>query len=69
MSQTYWMHTIGKQPAAFDGQQICYWWRRAPLATSLAQIRRERQACIDYRYKNGFQCKPDEYGHITVRTP
>ena len=67
--RTYWMHTIGRQPAGFDGQQICYWWIRAPLATSLKQIRAERQKCIDYRYRKGYSVDPAEYGHITVRIP
>ena len=64
--RTYWMHTIDRRPAGFDGSQICYWWRRAPLATSLKQIRAERQACIEYRLRQGFDADAN-YGHITVR--
>lgn len=66
--RTFWMHTVDGKPAAYDGQQICYWWRRAPLARSLQQIRRERQACIEWRALHGFSVGSG-YGHITVRLP
>ena len=68
-SRTYWMHTMYGKPAAFDGRQILYWWKRAPLANSLRQIRDERAKTIAFRAELGVADGVMKYSHITVRIP
>lgn len=64
-----WMHTLNGKPAAFDGQQVCYWWRNAPLAKSLKQIKREQVASTEWRRERGLSDAPGDssYGHIIIR--
>ena len=37
------MHTLDRQPATFDGYQVCFTTRKIKLADSLNQIRREQR--------------------------
>lgn len=68
-----YMHTLNGKPATFSGDQICY---AAPskkypatLATSMAQIRRERRATERFRRRHGFWSVNDSYKHVTVSLP
>ena len=68
-----YMHTIDGQPALYwPGHQICYCNRiqrnAPPLATSLAQIRREQRATKRYRKAWGFVDEAGKYSYVHVGT-
>lgn len=67
-----YMHTLNGEPARFDGEQIIYARSRrpVPLATSLAQIRREQRATRAFRRRIGIAWldarHPVSYGYRSV---
>lgn len=70
--RTLYMHTIDGRPAFYvPGEQICFCGDagsvRSPLATSLAQIRREQVASDEWRNKRGFMRDlTSEYGYVRI---
>lgn len=67
-SKSVYMHTIMREPAFFDGDQICYLRSGCKVsevfANSLKQIRKEQLFTKNYREKENFDHNPYEYSHM-----
>lgn len=66
----YYLHTIDRKPAYFDGHQIVYATkgRAIKLVSDLKQIKREQRASHLWRQSKGLELFND-YGHMRVSTP
>jgi len=67
----YYMHTINREPAFFDGWQITFGVRYSPhkhnlLSASLKQIRAEQKLTKKNREFAGFDYEVGEYGYLVV---
>lgn len=54
-----YIHTLNGRPAGFDGERVCYAWRKMPVATSLKQIREEQRISAEW-----YGEPTDVYGYI-----
>ncbi len=64
-----YMHTLHKQPASFDGRQICYGGYTSfpiKLLKSLAELRNEERESEIWREKQGHPNPPGRYGYVKV---
>lgn len=71
----HYMHTIDRQPAFFDGTQICF-WRNCTVrgatfmfANSRDQIRNEQHKSSLFRFKRGYDDMYSGYSYIRVYLP
>lgn len=64
MKKAY-LHTINGHPAWFAGGQICYLNNkvRKPLRDSLAEIKADQKATIEWRAKQGFETDVSSYDY------
>lgn len=69
MKTVKYMHTLGGEPATYDGTQVCYTVPSRPicLADSLRQIRTEQKASDRWRAKHGFGPSNGQYSYRRVR--
>lgn len=73
MKEKYYMHTIDRVPAFFDGDKICFYRKYGAcyhniLVKSLRQIKSERAKSIEYRKKRKFVLDLGKYNHLIVYT-
>ena len=64
--RTVYIHTLNNEPAAFDGERVCYYGYYGPapnVAESLRQIRREQQASKRWYRSRGLNEDGWTYGH------
>ena len=66
--KTLYMHTIGDEPATWDGDMVCQVGAHAAsLAANLAQIQKEQCASRKWDDAHGFG--DASYDYIRVRVP
>lgn len=65
---TLYMHTLDREPAYYDGEQIVFAGREVrQLAASLDQIRRERAASRHWRISRGLTNEGWDYGYCRIK--
>lgn len=74
MNKVIYIHTIDKEPAFFDGDQIVFanacGQGSQPIkkyAKSLKQIQDEVKKTVKYRRKCGFNTESKSYGYFKVK--
>ncbi len=60
-----YMHTINEKPGQYDGEQVCVGGAYFSLADSLEQIRKEQNASVGWRWRNGY-AGGARYGYIKI---
>lgn len=68
--KTYYMHTLDRKPASYDGHQVHFMSMgiRAKLCRSLREIRKQQRASTLWRADQGWT-DVGQYGYCLVSVP
>lgn len=68
--KTQYMHLIDHRPAVYYPKtQICYLahGRQLKLCNSLDQIRKEQEACMQWRFLQGYKTDASSYSYLRIK--
>lgn len=69
-TDTRYMHTIDRQPAFYDGNQIVFASGVVKqTASTIRQIRREQRATRRWRRDQGYSLEVGQLGYVRVEMP